>query len=98
MEHFASIVREKIKDVTFYWKKLKRYWNKADKLALDAVPDFDDVTRGFEPTDHVVTKGLDGLFALARKAEALMRAKVGEVADRYVLYVLCFLSISIIYF
>ena len=43
MEHFASIVREKIKDVTYYWKKLKRYWNKADKLALDAVPDFDDV-------------------------------------------------------
>ena len=32
MEHFASIVREKIKDVTYYWKKLKRYWNKADKL------------------------------------------------------------------
>ena len=29
MTHFSEIVREKIKDVTFYWKKLKRYWNNA---------------------------------------------------------------------
>ena len=68
----------------YYWKKLKRYWKKGDKMALGAVPDWDDATRDFDPEEHCLAKSLDGLFFLARQAEKALRDSVGAIADRLI--------------
>mmetsp|Transcript_8117 Transcript_8117/g.25400 ORF Transcript_8117/g.25400 Transcript_8117/m.25400 type:complete len:482 (+) Transcript_8117:1098-2543(+) len=81
---FRGVVKHFIGDVMYYWKKLKRYWKKGDKMALGAVPDWDDATRDFDPEEHCLAKSLDGLFFLARQAEKALRDSVGAIADRLI--------------